>query len=146
MGTDLVSFVWAVKVLVVNLSHGTFSNTEQQDLNFTKHSLTHLLELWEQELNLKLFTGRNKTGFVEFNIDGLLRGDFATRMTGLTAGVNSALITPNEGRALDNRPPKENGDDLYIQGATVKLGTPPAATTKPVAAPAKTDPAKTGTE
>jgi len=45
----------------------------------------------------------------------LLRGDFQTRMEGLSQGVQNALITPNEGRKMDNRPPLPGGDALHLQ-------------------------------
>lgn len=106
-----------------DLSHGTFSNTEQQDLAFVKHTVTQWVEAWEQELNLKLFAPRNRTKFVEFNVDGLLRGDFKTRMEGNARAIQTGQLTPDEARASENRPPMEHGDQLYIQGATVPLGT-----------------------
>jgi hypothetical protein len=86
------------------------------------------------ELNLKLF-GRGAKFYVEHSLDGLMRGDFKTRMEGLSKGIQNALLTPNEGRALENRPPLANGDDLLVQGATVPLGSQPKPGAKP------TDPA-----
>ncbi|WP_424967329.1 phage portal protein [Dinoroseobacter sp. S375] len=106
-----------------DLTHGTHSNTEQQDLHFAKHSLKRHIEQFEQEMNLKLFGRRNSRFFVELSIDGLLRGDFKTRMEGHATAIQAGLETPNEGRAMENRPPKDGGDDLLIQGATVPLGT-----------------------
>jgi len=102
-----------------DLTHGTFSNTEQQDLHFVKHSLTQWLRAWEQEINLKMFPDGRR--FVEFNVDGLLRGDFKTRMDGMARAINTAQMTPNEARKKENRPPLEGGDRLYIQGAMVPL-------------------------
>lgn len=110
-------------VFLQDLTHGTFSNTEQQDLMLVKHTVAHWAKAFEEELNLKLF-GQKKNGrYVEHNMDGLMRGDFKTRMEAMARGVQTALITPNEARGLDNRPPLPNGDTLYIQGATVPLGT-----------------------
>ncbi|NBB38667.1 phage portal protein [Sphingobium yanoikuyae] len=108
-----------------DLSTGTYSNVEQQNLNFAQHTIVPLVELIEQEMNAKLFGKKNSNSFVEFDLDGLQRGDFASRMTGLAMAVNTALITPNEARALDNRPPLEGGDELMIQGATVRLKAQP---------------------
>lgn len=108
-----------------DLTHGTFSNTEQQDLHFVKHTLKRYVEHFEQELNLKLFGRQNNRQYVEMNVDGLLRGDFKTRMEGMAQAIQNGLLTPNEGRAMDNRPSMPNGDDLLIQGATVPLGSQP---------------------
>jgi HK97 family phage portal protein len=114
-------------VFLQDLTHGTFTNTEQQDLHLTKHGLGQWAQAFEEELNLKLFGQRNGGRYTEHNLDGLLRGDFKTRMEALASGVQNALLTPNEGRALENRPDKPNGDNLMIQGATVPLGTQPNA-------------------
>lgn len=113
-------------VFLQDLTHGTFSNTEQQDLHLVKHLISQWAEALEQEMNLKLFGQRNGGRFVAHNLDGLLRGDFATRMTGLSQAIQTAILTPNEARALENRPAMPKGDELLIQGATVPLGTQPA--------------------
>lgn len=115
-------------VFLQDLTHGTFSNTEQQDLHFVKHTLKRWIEQFEQELNLKLFGRGNRKYFVEFSMDGLLRGDFKTRMDGYAAGIQNAILTPNEVRELENRPTKDGGDALLIQGATVPLGSQPTET------------------
>lgn len=107
-------------VFLQDLTHGTMANTEQQDLHFVKHTLKRWVEQVEQELTLKLF-GRGSTRFVEFNLDGLLRGDFKTRMEGNARAIQTGQRTPNEVREKDNLPPMEGGDQLYIQGATVPL-------------------------
>lgn len=113
-------------VFLQDLTNGTFSNTEQQDLFFVKHLVGQWAQALEEEMNLKLFGQRNGGRYVEHNLDGLLRGDFATRMAGLATGIQNAVLTPNEARALENRAAMPEGDDLLIQGATVPLGTQPA--------------------
>jgi HK97 family phage portal protein len=110
-----------------DLTHGTFSNTEQQDLHFVKHRLRSLATQFEQELNLKLFGRMSNRLFVELAVDGLLRGDFKSRMEGLSKAVQASILMPNEARALENRQAAEHGDRLYMQGAMVPLGTAPAA-------------------
>ena len=103
-----------------DLSRATFSNSEQQDLHLVKHTLKRWVEQFEAELTLKLF-GRGSNRFAEFNMDGLLRGDYLTRMTGNSTAIQTGQLTPNEARAMDNREPLEGGDKLFIQGATVPL-------------------------
>ena len=118
-------------VFLQDLTHGTFSNVEQQDLQLVKHVIAHWAEALEQEINLKF--GQSGV-FVEHNLDGLMRGDLLSRMQAHGQAVQNAIRTPNEVRALENLPPLENGDDLMIQGATVPIqmsgqqqdsGTPP---------------------
>jgi HK97 family phage portal protein len=109
-------------VFLQDLEHGTFTNTEQQDLILVKHTLMQWLKCWEQELNAKLFSARSKNS-VEFNIDGLLRGDFATRMAGYATAIQNAILEPDEVRELENRRRKGGAaSELLIQGATVPLG------------------------
>ena len=102
-----------------DLTHGTFSNTEQQDLHFVKHTVKRWVEQFEQELNLKLFGRGNTRLYVEFNMDGLLRGDFKTRMEGYATGIQNSILKPNEVRRRENMPDDPAGDKLMIQGATV---------------------------
>lgn len=113
-----------------DLTNGTFSNVEQQDLHLVKHTIKKWVEQAEQEFNLKLF-GRAKTDmYVEFNMDGLLRGDFKTRMEGYAQGIQNGVLKPNEARRLENRLDDPEGDKLMIQGATVPLGSQPTQTPK----------------
>ncbi|HWM82954.1 MAG TPA: phage portal protein [Pseudolabrys sp.] len=112
-----------------DLSKGTFANVEQQDLHLVKHLVGQWARLLEDELNLKLF-GRSKAGrYVELNLDGLMRGDFKSRIEGIARAIQTAQMTPNEGRALENRPKHINpaADELLVQGATVVLGQQPVA-------------------
>jgi HK97 family phage portal protein len=114
-------------VFLQDLTHGTFSNTEQQDLHFVKHTLKRWIEQTEQEMNLKLFP-RGSDLYVEFNVDGLLRGDFGTRMAAHATSIQNGIRTPNEVRTIENMPDRPEGDVLLIQGATVPMGTQPDAT------------------
>ncbi|WP_439150754.1 phage portal protein [Sulfitobacter sp.] len=103
-----------------DLSRATFSNSEQQDLHLVKHTLKRWTEQLEAEMNLKFFP-RGSSRIVEFNMDGILRGDFKTRMDGNARAIQTGQMTPNEARDLDNREPLDGGEQLYIQGATVPL-------------------------
>lgn len=101
-------------IFLQDLTHGTFSNTEQQDLHVVKHTLSHWIKAFEQELNLKIL-GMDESKYFEFEMDGLLRGDFKTRMEGYSKGVQNAITTPNENRKRENLPPLPGGDSLFIQ-------------------------------
>lgn len=107
-------------VFLQDLTHGTFSNTEQQDLHFVKHTIKRWVEQAEQEMTLKLF-GRGSNKYVEFNLDGLLRGDFKTRMEGYAAAIQHGVMTPNEARTAENRPMMVGADRLFLQGAMMPI-------------------------
>ncbi len=105
-----------------DLTHGTFSNTEQQDLHFVKHTLSRWVRQFEQELTFKLF-GRQADVEVKIELDGLLRGDVKTRMEAHATAIQNAIRTPNEVRALEDEGPLEGGDSLMVQGATVPIAS-----------------------
>jgi HK97 family phage portal protein len=112
-----------------DLSKGTFANVEQQDLHLVKHLIGQWAKAYEAQASLKIY-GREAAGdrsYVEHNLDGLMRGDLKSRIEALGRGIQTAQITPNEARGLDNRPkhPNPMADDLLVQGATVVLGQQP---------------------
>jgi len=109
-------------IFLQDLTHGTFSNTEQQDLHVVKHTISQWASLIEQELNLKLFSLRNRKNFVEFNLDGLLRGDFLSRMSGYSTAIQNGINTPQEVRRMENWPDRPDADVLLVQGAMVPIG------------------------
>jgi len=127
-------------VFLQDLTRATFSNAEQQDLHLVKHLIGQWAEAFEGECNLKLFGRGNNSRYVEHNMDGLLRGDFVSRMQGHSIAVQNAIRTPDEIRGLENLPSKGGeAEKLHIQGATVPLGSqsmggadvaPPAVKTK----------------
>lgn len=116
-------------VFLQDLSTGTLANTEQQDLHLSKHNIGQWAKAFEDELNLKLFGWRNRRRRVKHNLDGLQRGDFKSRVEALARMIQTGQLMPDEARALEDRPPDPNGKgaQLYIQGATVPLGTVLAA-------------------
>lgn len=123
--------IWQLPpVFLQDLSRGNFANVEQQDLHLIKHLIGQWAEIFEGEVTLKCFgRGEKRAGrTVEHNLDGLMRGDFKSRIEGIARAVQTAQITPNEARALENRPkhPNPAANDLLVQGATVPLGTQPA--------------------
>ncbi|AKR57131.1 portal protein [Devosia sp. H5989] len=113
-----------------DLTKGNFANTEQQDLHLVKHLIGQWAKALEAEATLKIY-GREdaSSNYVEHNLDGLQRGDFKSRIEALARGIQTAQISPNEARALENRPKHKNphADELLVQGATVVLGQQPTS-------------------
>lgn len=122
-------------VFLQDLTRSTFSNTEQQDLAFSKHLISHWANKLEQQMNLKLFGQRNNRRYVRHNLDSLLRGDFKTRADAVQSLVNCGVYTPNIGAKYMGQAPHDDpaADQLYMQGAMLPLGT------KPDAVPATTE-------
>lgn len=120
-------------VFLQDYTHGVKGNVEQQDLHLAKHVISQWAKALEEELNLKVFGPRGNGRYAEHNLDALMRGDFKSRIEALARGIQTAQLTPDEARRLENRPPKPHGDTLYIQGATVPLGSQPMLGTPPAA-------------
>lgn len=101
--------------LLADLSRATFSNIEHQDLQFIKYSLRGVIKRQEKEWERKLFTPmERKNSGVKFNLDGLARGDMAARSTYIVNMVNAGVMTPNEGRSIENLQPVTGNDMLRI--------------------------------
>ena len=115
-------------VFLQDLSRATFSNSEQQDLHLVKHLVGQWAQALEGEMNLKIFGRLNGNRYIEHNLDGLMRGDFKSRMEGHARAIQAGIETPNEARLTENKPKHKNpaADDLFLQGATVVMGAQPA--------------------
>ena len=111
--------------LVADLDKATFSNIEHQSISFVVHTIRPWLVRWEQAINQQLISPEEKgLYFAEFNADGLLRGDYQSRMTGYATARQNGWMSANDIRRLENLNliPKEEGGDLYlINGNMTKL-------------------------
>ena len=111
--------------MIGDLEKSSFSNIEQQSLEFVKYTLDPWVSRWEQSINRRLLTpAEKKTMFVKFNVDGLLRGDYQSRMNGYAVGRQNGWMSTNDIRALENMNllSDEQGGNLYlINGNMTKL-------------------------
>jgi len=111
--------------MLADLEKSSFSNIEQQSLEFVKYTLDPWVVRWEQNMYRSLLMESEKpTVFIKFNVDGLLRGDYASRMGGYATARQNGWMSANDIRELENldRIPEELGGDLYlINGAMTKL-------------------------
>ncbi|MED5763394.1 phage portal protein, partial [Streptococcus anginosus] len=103
--------------MVGDLEKSSFSNIEQQSLEFVKYTLDPWVARWEQAIVRRLFTEEEKKKYyVKFNVDGLLRGDYQSRMNGYATARQNGWMSANDIRELENldRIPSEDGGDLYL--------------------------------
>ena len=111
--------------MIGDLERSTFSNIEQQSLEFVKYTLEPWLVRWEQSMARVLISPSDKAQyFIKFNVDGLLRGDYQSRMSGYATARQNGWMSTNDIRELENldRIPAEDGGDLYlINGNMTKL-------------------------
>ena len=103
--------------MVGDLEKSSFSNIEQQSLEFVKYTLDPWVIRWEQSIQRALLSqGEKAEYFVKFNLEGLLRGDYQSRMNGYAIGRQNGWMSANDIRELENldRIPVEEGGDLYL--------------------------------
>ena len=111
--------------MVQDLEHATFSNIEHQSIDFVVHTLTPWLVRFEQAIIKDLLLPEEQdVYFPKFNVDGLLRGDYQSRMQGYATGISNGFLSPNDIHRLENMdliPAEKGGDDYYLNGGYVKL-------------------------
>lgn len=111
--------------MVGDLEKSSFSNIEQQSLEFVKYTLDPWVIRWEQAISRSLLSpSEKKEYFSKFNVDGLLRGDYVSRMNGYATARQNGWMSANDIRELEDldRIPAELGGDLYlINGNMTKL-------------------------
>ena len=113
--------------MVGDLEKSSFSNIEQQSLEFVKYTLDPWIIRWEQSMaRVLLSLDEKKDLFIKFNLEGLLRGDYQSRMNGYSIARQNGWMSANDIRELENldRIPAEQGGDLYlINGSMLPLGS-----------------------
>ena len=103
--------------MIGDLERSTFSNIEQQSLAFVKYTLNPWVCRWEQALTRSLLSPKEKREYsIKFNVDGLLRGDYQSRMNGYAVGRQNGWMSANDIRELENmdKISEEQGGDLYL--------------------------------
>lgn len=145
--TDIAGIFRVPPHMVGNLDRATFSNIEQQSIDFVVHTLRPWCVRIEQVLNWELFDESERAEFFcEFNVDGLLRGDSAARGAFYTQMFNLGALSVNDIREKENMNPVEGGDKRFVplnmqllEGAGAKPEEPVPEPRKPVEEPASDD-------
>ena len=123
--------------LIGDLEKATFSNIEHQSLEFVKYTLDPWVVRWEQALmQALLLPGEKRDYFIKFNLDGLLRGDYQSRMDGYATGRQNGWLSANDIRELEdmNRIPEAEGGDAYLVNGNMISITTAMQNTRPVPA------------
>jgi HK97 family phage portal protein len=98
------------------------SGIEQQNLGFLQYTLDPYLEIWETSIQRWLVKPADVGRIhAEHNRAGLLSGDSTARANYMKTQVDTGLLTINEGRRIDNRPPLPGGDVATRQSQNVPL-------------------------
>ena len=103
--------------MVGDLEKSSFSNIEQQSLEFVKYTLDPWVSRFEQAMTRRLLTDDEKKNYyIKFNVDGLMRGDYQSRMNGYATARQNGWMSANDIRALENLDliSDEEGGNLYL--------------------------------
>lgn len=120
--------------MIGDLDKATFSNIEQQSLEFVMHTLRPWLIRWERAIKrLLLTTEEKKTYFPEFLVDGLLRGDIKSRYDAYSVARNGGWLSVDEIREFENLNPLPDGAGaVYLEPLNMKeAGNDSVTTTDP---------------
>lgn len=113
--------------LLGDLDKATFSNIEQQSLEFVVHTLRPWLVRWEQAINSRLLTpNERKKYFAEHVVDALLRGDIKSRFESYQIARQNGWLSANDIRKLENMNPidaSEGGDSYLVNSAMMPIST-----------------------
>ena len=102
--------------LLMDLTKSSFNNIEMQSQEFLTYTLMPYINRIEAQLNLKLFRSNQLgTTFVEFNVNGLLRGDAKTRSEAYKTAITNGYMSINEVRRKENLNGIEGGDKHFMQ-------------------------------
>jgi len=120
--------------MVGDLEHASFSNIEEQGLEFVIYTLMPWLVRHEQAISRDLLTeSERQTFFVKYLVNGLLRGNILTRYQAYGAGIQGGFLSPNEVRIFEDMNPYEGGDQYLLPLNMVAASTSSAAGVKPKA-------------
>jgi HK97 family phage portal protein len=118
-------------MLNMNGANATYASVEQFGLRFNVYTIRPWVVGFEQEVNRSLLApSERKTFFAEHLVDGLMRGDFATRMTGYQTGIQIGMYSPNDALEMENHNPYPDGNRHYVPlnwTPVEDVGTDPAA-------------------
>lgn len=111
--------------MVGDLEHATFSNIEHQSISFAVHTIRPWLVRIEQSMNKALFS-ENERGkyFVKFNMDGLMRGDYKSRMEGYAIARQNGWMSADDIRGLENLNPigaAKGGEEYLVNGNMIPI-------------------------
>lgn len=95
----------------------SYASVEQNSINFVTHTLRPYIAKLEDAYSSLLPAG----AFLRFNVDGLLRGDFATRMQGYSIGIQGGFLNINDIHRLEDWKPVDGGDVYRVPLANVNL-------------------------
>jgi HK97 family phage portal protein len=107
--TDIARLFRVPPHMIADLERATFSNIEQQSLEFVMHTMTPWAERWEASIESELLLEGDDIE-IEFDFANLMRGDAASRSSYYQSGIQNGWLTRNEARIAENLNPIDGLD------------------------------------
>ncbi|MBK8211614.1 MAG: phage portal protein [Rhodospirillales bacterium] len=121
--TEIAAIFRVPPHMIGDLERATFSNIEQQSLDFVIYTLSPWLVRIEQRISLQLLSQAERARFyVEHLVDGLLRGDIASRYQAYSTGRQWGWLSANDVRQLENMNPVADGDAYLVPLNMIEMG------------------------
>ena len=95
----------------------SYASVEQNAIQFVTHTLRPFIEKLEWSYSRLL----PEQAFLKFNVDGLLRGDFNSRISAYSTGLQSGFMSINDVRRIEDMTPVDGGDVYRVPLANVNL-------------------------
>lgn len=109
---EIARFFNISPVLLGDLSHSSYNDIEQCQIEFVTHTLLPIINLLEDEINRKLITSRNQ--YIDFDENALMKGNMSTLANYYSTMVSNAIYTHNECRKALGLNPIDGGDELVL--------------------------------
>ena len=113
--------------MIGDLERATFSNIEHQSLEFVKYTLGPWMARWEQAMDRRLLNEiEKKDHYIQFNAEGLLRGDLQSRNNAYAVARQNGWMSANDIRrkeGMDLIPAELGGDRYLCNGNMVDIAT-----------------------
>lgn len=119
--TEIARFFNINPVLLGDLSHSSYNDIEQSQIEFVTHTLLPIINLFEDELNRKLIT--NSRQYIDFDENELMKGNMTTLANYYSTLVSNAILTINEARKQLGYNPVDGADDLIIPFTDIAQNT-----------------------
>lgn len=102
---------------ITNPGAMSYASVEQNNINFVVHTLRPYISKLEDAYSRLL----PEEAFLKFNVDGLLRGDYQTRISGYSTGLQAGFYSVNDVRRFEDLSPVPDGDQHRVPLANIDL-------------------------
>jgi HK97 family phage portal protein len=94
----------------------SYSSNEQNTQDFITHAIRPLCKRYESAFNRYLLSEKDRKNgiYIKFDLNSMLRADLNSRYDSYTKAVQWGILSPNECRELENRPPIEGGEKPFM--------------------------------